>query len=92
MEELKLIFCIWDDIASGETGWKTMEEAQDWADTTDSYARQVGFLVSRDDDYLVLTCSYIQGLELIGEVVRIPVPSIKFIKEIAVEQGLGLIK
>ena len=88
MEELKLIFCIWEDITSGEIGWKIVEEAQDWSDTTDSHARQVGFLVSKDDDYLVLTCSYIKGLDLIGEVVRIPTPSIKLIKEITIDQSL----
>lgn len=84
MEERKLIYCLWEDITCGETGWKNLEEVEDWTDETDSIARQVGFLISKDDDYLVLACSYIPGLQLIGEIVRIPTPSIKFYKEISI--------
>lgn len=86
MEEKKLIYCEWLDITSGDDGWKTEEDAMDWADTTDSVARQAGFLLSKDQDYLVLVCSYIPGLELVGEVVRIPIPAILYMKEIPIEQ------
>lgn len=86
MEERKLIYCEWLDIASGESGWKTEEDAQDWVDTTDSVARQTGFLLSKDQDYLSLVCSYIPHLDLVGEVVRIPIPSILYIKELAIDQ------
>lgn len=84
MEEKKLIYCLWNDIAAGDSGWKTEEDALDWVDTTDSVAHQTGFLLSKDDEYLSLVCSYIPGLELVGEVIRIPIPSIKYYKEITI--------
>lgn len=86
MEERKLVFVEWEDIVQSDTSWRDIEEAQDYADITDSIVRQTGFLISRDQDYLVLACSYIPGLELIGSVVRIPVPTIKYIKELTINQ------
>jgi hypothetical protein len=84
MEEKKLIYCKWLDITSGDDGWKTEEDALDWADTTDSVVRQTGFLLSKDQDYLVLCCSYIPGLELVGTTVRIPIPAIQEYHEIPI--------
>ena len=84
-EERKLIYCIWEDIVQSDSSWRDIEEAQDYADITDSLVRQTGFLVSKDQDYLVLACSYIPGQDLIGSVVRIPIPTIKLIKEIPTE-------
>lgn len=80
--ERKLIYCVWDDIAQSDSNWRDIEEAQDYADVTDSLVRQTGFLISKDENYLVLCCSYIPGLELIGSVVRIPMSTIKQITEL----------
>ena len=86
MEERKLVLVLWEDITASDTSWRELEDAQDWADETDSIVRQTGFLISRDQDYLVLACSYIPGLDLIGAVVRIPVPTIKYIKELTIDE------
>lgn len=85
MEERKLIYCLWEDITSGDDGWKTEDDALSWSDTTDSIVRQTGFLLSKDQDYLLLTCSYIPALDLVGEVIRIPIAAIKVYKEIPQE-------
>lgn len=86
MEDKKLVYCEWLDITSGDDGWKTEEDALDWADTTDSVARQTGFLLSKDQDFMVLVCSYIPGLELVGATVRIPIATIQYYKEISLEK------
>lgn len=86
MEERKIVLVEWEDICTTDTSWRDIEEAQDYADETDSVVRQTGFLISRDQDYVVLCCSYIPGLELIGAVVRIPVPTIKYIRELTLDE------
>lgn len=90
MEERKIVLVEWEDICTTDTTWRDIEEAQDYADETDSIVRQAGFLISRDQDYVVLCCSYIPGLELIGAVVRIPVPTIKYIRELTLDEFKNL--
>lgn len=80
----KLIYCQWLDITATESGWRTQEEAENWADEVDSIVHQTGFLISKDEDYLILACSYIPGLDLIGTTVRIPTSTIKLYKELEI--------
>jgi hypothetical protein len=84
--ERKLVYIEWEDITSSDTTWRELEDAQTWADEADSIVRQTGFLIAKDDDYIVLTCSHIPGLELIGSVTRIPKSTVKYIKEIDPEK------
>lgn len=86
MEERKIVLVFWEDITSSDAAWRDVESAEDWSDETDSIVRQVGFLISKDQEYLVLACSYIPGLELIGAVVRIPIPAIKYIREMTIDE------
>jgi hypothetical protein len=80
--ERKLIYVEWVDITSTDGNWRSISEAEDWADETNSIVRQTGFLLAKDDDFLVLTCSYLPELELVGTTIRIPTVTIKYIKEI----------
>lgn len=82
MEERKLIYCIWEDITSTDSTWRSVEEALEWSDSAVSLVKQVGFLVDQDENYLTLACSYIPALELIGTTIRIPKSTIKEIKEL----------
>lgn len=75
---------IWDDIVESETGWRSCEEALDWSNSEDSYVRQVGFLLDKDENYTTLVCSYFTE-ELVGTVVRIPTGAIKYMKELPVK-------
>lgn len=84
--ERRIVLIEWEDITSSDTTWRELEDAQNWADETDSIVRQVGYLIAKDQDYVVLACSYIPGLELIGSVTRIPTSTIKFIKELTADQ------
>lgn len=86
MEERKIVLVEWEDICSTDTNWRDVEEAQDYADETDSIVRQTGFLISKDQDYVVLVCSYIPGLELVGATVRIPVSTIKYMRELTIDE------
>lgn len=85
IKERKIVLVEWEDITATDTNWRSEEEATDWADDANSIARQAGFLVSKDDEYIVLTDSYIPGLDLLGSIIRIPIPTVKFIKEISLE-------
>lgn len=88
--ERKMVLVEWVDITTTDTSWRSLEEAEDWVDETDSIVRQAGFLISKDQDYLVLCCSYIPGLDLIGAVVRIPIPTIKYIRELTLDEFKNL--
>lgn len=85
MKERKLVLVFWEDITSTDTNWREEEDAMTWADEVDSIVRQTGFLISKDNDYLVLACSYIPKLELIGSVIRIPISTIKHYQEFEFE-------
>jgi hypothetical protein len=80
--ENKLIYCEWEDITSTDSGWRTGEDAIEWSDSVKSIVRQTGFLIDQDENYLVLTCSYLPELELVGTTIRIPKATVTFIKEI----------
>lgn len=82
MEERKLILIQWVDITSTDGNWRSTEEALEWSDSADSIVRQTGFLVTQDEDYITLTCSYIPGMDLVGTTIRIPKVCIKSITEI----------
>lgn len=82
MEERKIVLVEWEDICSTDSGWRSEEDALEWSDGANSIVRQIGFLLSQDEDYLTLTCSYLPGMELIGTTIRIPKPTIKYIKEL----------
>jgi len=86
MKEHKLVYVEWIDIASTDSNWRSEEDATDWADETDSIVRQTGFLLSKDDEFLILACSYIPGLEFVGTTIRIPVVTIKYIKDIQIDK------
>jgi hypothetical protein len=83
-KERRLIYCEWLDITTTDSNWRDTESAEDWADEVDSIVRQTGFLISKDNDFLVLACSYIPGLDLVGTTVRIPMVTVQTIKEITI--------
>jgi hypothetical protein len=83
-KDRKLIYCEWLDITTTDSNWREISDAEDWADEVDSIVKQTGFLISKDDDFLVLACSYISGLQLVGTTVRIPMVVIKTIKELTI--------
>lgn len=80
--ERKLIYCTWEDICSTDSSWRSTEDALEWSDAAQSIVRQVGFLVDQDENYLVLCCSYLPELDLIGTTIRIPKSTIKEIREL----------
>lgn len=81
----KIVYVEWIDIASTDSGWRTLEEAMDWADETDSVVRQVGFFLDKDDDYLTLACSYIPDW-LVGTTIRIPMSTVKHYEVIEIDE------
>jgi hypothetical protein len=83
-KDRKLIYCEWLDITTTDSNWRDISDAEDWADEVDSIVKQIGFLISKDEDFLVLACSYIAGLQLVGTTVRIPMVVIKTIKELTI--------
>jgi hypothetical protein len=83
-KERKILVVYWNDITSTDSAWRSEEDALEWSDSADSIVRQVGFLLSQDEDYLTLICSYIPALELVGTTIRIPKPTIKSITEIMI--------
>lgn len=84
VEDHKLVYCEWIDVTSTDSSWRSSEEATDWADDVNSIVHQTGFLVLKDQDYLVLACSYMPDLDLVGAVVRIPMTSVKVYNEIVI--------
>lgn len=82
--ERKLVYVEWNDIVQSDSSWKEEEYALDWSNDQDSIVRQVGFYLDKDENYLTLVCSYFKG-GMVGTVIRIPVETIKYIKEITIE-------
>ena len=85
IHEHRIVYIEWDDIVQGDTGWRTPEDALDWAGSEPSIVNQIGFLLDKDEDYVTLVCSYLPP-DFVGTVVRIPTPAIKYMKEFTIEQ------
>ena len=83
-KDRKIIVVDWVDICSTDSAWRTTEEALEWSDSADSIVKQVGYLITQDEDYLTLACSYIPEMDLVGTTIRIPKPTIKSIKELTI--------
>lgn len=83
--ERKLVYIEWDDIIQSDSNWRDVEDALDWSGSETSIARQTGFLLDKDENYVTLVCSYMPP-ELVGTIVRIPVPIIKYMKEFTIDQ------
>lgn len=86
MKERKLVLIEWEDIYTTSSEWRTEDDAIIEIDSTESVVRQVGFLLTEDGDYVVLTCSYIPGLDLVGTTIRIPRAVVKYMKEIPFDE------
>lgn len=84
-EERKLVLVFWEDITSTDSNWRTPDEGLDWSNEEVSIVRQIGFLLDKDENYVTLICSYLPP-ELVGTVIRIPVSTVKYIKEITIDQ------
>lgn len=82
--ERRVVYIEWNDIIQSDSSWKEEEDALDWAADQDSIARQIGFLLDKDSNYITLCCSYFKG-GMVGNIIRIPVETVKFIKEISIE-------
>jgi hypothetical protein len=82
---VKIIIVKWSDVISSDSGWHTVDEAKEFVETRSSVVTQVGFLLRKDDKYLVMTESYFEGTDTIGGIIRIPVSLIITIREVEIE-------
>jgi hypothetical protein len=82
---VKIIIVKWSDVISSDSGWHSLEEAKEFVETRSSVVTQVGFLLRKDDRYLVMTESYFEGTNTIGGVIRIPISLIITIREVEIE-------
>lgn len=83
-KEIDLVYCLWEDIMSSDTGWKSRDEAIEWADSEPSLVHQTGFVLDDDGEFILLVDSYFKNCETVGTVTRIPKQNIKFIKKIPI--------
>ena len=82
---VKIIIVKWSDVISSDSGWHSLEEAKEFVETRSSVVTQVGFLLRKDDRYLIMTESYFEGTDTIGGVIRIPISLIITIREVEIE-------
>ncbi len=76
-DSLKVIYVKWEDIVNTDSGWHTIKESVDFATDEISTVNQVGFLLRKDDKYLIMTESFFDGENgNLGTVIRIPVCNI----------------
>lgn len=77
--KLKFAYVEWEDICSTDSGWHETSEAIEWKDSRNSIVTQVGFILHRDEKYLVLIDSYFND-GTVGTVIRIPIGVVKYLK------------
>jgi len=81
---VKLIVVEWEDIVSTDSGWHTLQEAKDFVETENGIVTQVGFLLRKDEKYLIMTESYFKR-GTVGVVIRIPIGVVRRIEEVDVK-------
>lgn len=85
MEYKKIVYIEWEDIISTDDSWRTPDEALDWSASETSIVSQVGFLLDKDENFVTICSSYL-STEMIGMTIRIPVSTIKYIKELTINE------
>lgn len=80
-KDKKVLIIIWEDICTTSSEWRSEEDALEWSDSANSLVKQVGYLLTQDEEYLTLACSYIPEMDLVGTTIRIPKSCIKSITE-----------
>lgn len=64
---------VWEDITQNPETWPSGADIRDWlADAADAFVEQVGYVLYEDDKILVIADSYIESLEVYGNVHKIP--------------------
>lgn len=77
-----LVICKWLDIISSDSNWRSADEAIDWVDTESGVVIQTGFMLEKNDEYLILLCSFFLSGDTVGTITRIPIDAVKAIKVI----------
>jgi len=80
-----LVYCLWEDIISTDSAWRETDDGISWVDDEKSLVRQCGYLLDKNDEYLVLVDSYFPNSSTIGAVTRIPMSVVREMKTISVE-------
>ena len=63
----------WEDITSLNETWASAQEIREWyADKADGLVDQVGYIIFEDSYNIILADSYIDSVELYGNVNKIP--------------------
>ncbi len=73
---LPAVYVEWEDIIATNGEWRSPGEAKAWNKETSGLVHQLGFIVAKNEDYVILTESYM-GDSLLGYCVRIPVGNIR---------------
>ena len=55
MKEFKFEKIAWADALEFQDGWKTLEEAINWADNDDWITHQVGWVLKETDEYILFS-------------------------------------
>ena len=84
-EERKIVLVMWEDIISTDDNWRTPDEGLDWSASEQSIVRQIGYLLDKDENYVTICSSYLPP-DHIGTVIRIPMSTVKYIKEMTIEE------
>lgn len=64
---------VWEDISECDETWADESDIQHWLnDSSDAYVEQLGFVIAEDDKNLIFANSYIESMELFGNVHKIP--------------------
>lgn len=78
-----MVLITWMDITQGPTGWSDLDDALADADSADGMVQQLGFLLDKTEDHIVLLDSYFQTNDVVGTYTKIPrsvVKSVTYLK------------
>jgi hypothetical protein len=84
-EKYPLVFVQWEDIISTDTSWRELDDAIHWIDTETGIVNQVGFLLEKHEDYVILMDSFFEEGDTIGAITRIPKNTVKYFKILKIQ-------
>lgn len=86
IDKYPLVICKWHDTVATDSNWRTEDEAIDWVDSESGIVLQTGFMLEKNDEYLILLDSFFEKGDVVGTVTRIPIETVKYIKVIPIQQ------
>ena len=82
---MEKVYIKWIDAMADNSGWKTIEDAVEWAETVQIEIDEVGYILEENDEYILLISKI--NKDIVSGLTRIPKKYIAERKELIIKKS-----